>query len=486
MSIKLPIEFKIIQKKNGKCLLFFPNDSSIIWAKKPVMDILRSAIRFSKLNLFKNFSTRYRRDVLMDVYKDILFLRQMGSLKSNNKKPWLRLRYSGDFSPNRIWIHLTHRCNLNCPYCYLRNSKNKNTDPHCIDMDWDTAKKIIDWAFKINKVNSDNSMEFIFFGGEPLLKPELLERSLKYIKGKEKYNKSKSVIFSILTNGALINENIAGLLKKYNVMTMVTMHKKNKETIGGIKILRKYLPSCNLRVNKVIIDRVSIRDALSEVGKIKGIMPTFSFDFYLKGKHFSALLNEMKKRNNSVKKGILCINSNIGLNMLLGGIKVTENCGALQASISFFPDGSMHSCSGPASFNFSRPLGNVHTGGINRELYKNEMEKIESRDRRRIDCIKCWIRSYCEGDCKYNNQMPSIIEGKHPSCDARRWLMERSIKIFANFNNRDIFNMLESMEDCKVEKAPGKYNKTGGLLLQLRDLRNKRLRYAKILTLVLH
>jgi len=467
--------------------LFFPSDPSIIWAKKPVMDILKSAIRFSKLNLFKKFSTRYRKDVLMGVYKDILFLRQMGFLRNNNKKPWLRLRYPGGFSPNYILFHLTHRCNLACPYCVLQISKYKDVDSHCVDMNWDTAKKIIDLVFKINKANHNNGMEFIFFGGEPLLKPELLGRSLKYIKDKEKDNGSNIVTFAILTNGTLINENIAGLLKKYNVMTRITIHKNNKETIKGIKILKRYLPSYNLRVNNVIIEMASIGNALLEVGKIKEILHTFNFDITLRDKHsFYALLNEMKKRNNSTAKEKLCVYGDIELETLLNGDKVMEDCGILKNHISFFPDGSISSCSWPASLNNSGLLGNVHTGGIDRELYKNEMKKMRLKDRRKTDCIKCWIRSYCRGPaCKYSSQTPSLIEGKNPACDARRLFAGHSIKAFANFSNRDILNLIRCREDCGVEKVPEKDSKTE-LLLQLRDLRNKRLRYAKIVTPALH
>ena len=132
--MKLPREFKIITKKNGEYLLAFPNDPSIIWVKKPILDIFRLAHKFSKSKTIKKLSTRYKKNILIDAYRDISFLKKISFLRYKNRVPWISLRYSRNVKPNSINLHLTHQCNLSCSYCYSLDFRNKDIDLHSTDM----------------------------------------------------------------------------------------------------------------------------------------------------------------------------------------------------------------------------------------------------------------------------------------------------------------------------------------------------------------
>jgi len=497
MKTKLPKEFKVIHKKKREYLLVFPNDPSIIWAKKSIIDILKLAIRFSRPEIFRKLLTRYGKDVLMDAYKDLSFLKQIGFLKNNNKKPWVKLRYSSNLASNSIWLNLTHRCNLSCSYCYSLDFRNKNIDLHCSDMEWATAKRIIDWAFKINKDNHNNYITFVFFGGEPLLKLDILKRCMEYIKDKRRADKSKIINLSIFTNATLMNRNVAKLLKKYNVLTRITIHQKNREIfdkdmIRKIKMLKSFLHPSRLIINYIIKDIKDIKKILVKVRNLKVAIQTFAFDFNLRDRNLlSPVLKEMKSIMDNVIKDKagkhLFVHGDLQLEMLLSGIKVIENCGAAQSTISFFPDGSIYPCSGPVGGNVAGPLGNINNGGIDRKIYKNEIKKIKLKSRQKTDCMKCWIRSYCRGVCKYNKMPLSIVKGKNLLCDAHRLFMEYFIRMFADLNVRDILNLMDQ-RNCRGEdiyKVQEKYEKTK-LLFHLRDLRNKRLHYAKLVTPALY
>lgn len=495
--MKLSAEFKIITKKNGKYLLVFPNDPSIIWVKKPILDIFRFAHKFSKSKTIKKLSTRYKKNILIDAYKDISFLKKMGFLRYKNRTPWISLHYSYNIEPNSIWLNLTHRCNLNCPYCYSLDFRNRNIDLHSSDMKWATAKRIINWVFKINKGNYSNYITFVFFGGEPLLKLDILKRCLGYIKNKWKNNQSKVINLYIFTNATLINRNVAKLLKKYNMHTRITIHQKNREIfdkkmIRKIKMLKSLLPPSRFFINYIIKDIKDIKKILAEVKNPKALIQTFAFDFNLREKGILPVLKKMKNITDDLIKDKarkqLFVYGDLELEMLLGGVKVIENCGATQSTISFFPDGGIYPCSGPVGGNISGPLGNINNGGIDRKLYKNEIKKIKLKNRKKTDCMKCWIRSYCRGPCKYSKRLiPSIVKGKNLLCDAHKLFMEYFIKIFAELNVEDILNLM-NQRNCGSEdmyKIQEKYEKTK-LLFHLRDLRNKHLRYARLVTPALY
>lgn len=71
------------------------------------------------------------------------------------------------FSPT---ICVTHNCNLDCVYCYQEHDTN-------VRMNFETAKKCIDWIF--NNIPDDmEGVEIGFIGGEPLLEFDLIKKLL--------------------------------------------------------------------------------------------------------------------------------------------------------------------------------------------------------------------------------------------------------------------------------------------------------------------
>lgn len=490
-----PAEYKIILKNKEKFLVVFPNDPSIIWIQRPILDIFNLAKQFSKSQTIRKLLKRYRKDVLMIAYRDTAFLKKMGFLKYRNRNPWIRLHYSRNARPNSIRINLTNRCNLSCSYCYSSEFRNKNINLNHIDMDWHTAKKIIDWTFKVNKNNDSNYIVFCFFGGEPLLNMRLMRQAMKYIKTKSAKDKTKTINLSIVTNGTLIDRDVAGLLKEYNVLARITIHQKNgkllyRETGEKIKILESKSSTSNIIVKYIIHNVQDIENIMDASKKLKKIAQTSSFDFNLKEKPYLPLLKKIKRisiqtmRDKVINHPFDCMDFDI--ETLISGKRVSDNCGAAQRLISFLPDGSIYPCSGPAATNLTGPLGNINDGGIDRKLYDVKIKKIKLKDRKNSACMKCWARSYCRGVCKYSYKAPSISEGKNLTCDVQRLSIENSMKIFSSLNDRNILNRLGRINYGFQNNNARQKIKQAKLLLHLRDLRNKRLRYAELVTPALY
>jgi len=141
--------------------------------------------------------------------------------------------------PEEVVIEVTSRCNLNCSFCFNKNSFARNRRKK-IDLPEKKIKKIIDDAAK-------NSIEYIrFTGGEPLLRKDIFEL-LKYAKSKG----FKEVRLN--TNGTLVNSNNIKRLEKYvdNVLVPLNsycaeedakctgMKDVFKKRINALKLLKK-------------------------------------------------------------------------------------------------------------------------------------------------------------------------------------------------------------------------------------------------------
>ena len=74
----------------------------------------------------------------------------------------------------QVTLCLTHDCTLRCPYCYAGEKRRKA-------MPWEVAKAAIDLTLAWQKAHySDKDYVLGFFGGEPLLEWDLLQRSDAY------------------------------------------------------------------------------------------------------------------------------------------------------------------------------------------------------------------------------------------------------------------------------------------------------------------
>ena len=92
-----------------------------------------------------------------------------------------------------LTLHLTENCNLNCKYC-IRNKRPS-------DMSEDILIKACDLAFS----NSQKMAGLCFFGGEPLLRKDLIYKALDYCLER---SKATGVVFKskMTTNGTLLDE----------------------------------------------------------------------------------------------------------------------------------------------------------------------------------------------------------------------------------------------------------------------------------------
>ena len=105
---------------------------------------------------------------------------------------------------SQLILEVTQRCNLRCKYCIYHDGHNAYRSFSNKDMDFETAKKAIDFTYS----KADKEIYISFYGGEPLLKFDLIKKCVEYVK-ELNVSGSKTVNFAMTTNGVLITKEMA-------------------------------------------------------------------------------------------------------------------------------------------------------------------------------------------------------------------------------------------------------------------------------------
>ena len=144
-------------------------------------------------------------------------------------------------------LHLTDYCNLNCKYCY-ENKREK-------DLSIENIKAIIDYEIKQkNKVSN-----IVFYGGEPLLKKDIIYKTIDYIKSKKSKTK---FYFGMTTNGTLIDGEFIKYMKDNKFINLAY-------SFDGIKEVQN--------LNRIKIDNTGSFDIVEQnakkiLNKLKSIL----------------------------------------------------------------------------------------------------------------------------------------------------------------------------------------------------------------------
>lgn len=149
---------------------------------------------------------------------------------------------------NQITLELTERCNMRCKYCIYHCGNGGFREFGKRDMSFDIAQKALDEFMKGCK---KDEAYISFYGGEPLIKYDLIKQCMEYCL--EKYSE-KRVVCTMTTNATLVTKEIAEYFAGLpNAIITVSldgpeeMHDKYrvyqngkgtfKDTVRGLKLL---------------------------------------------------------------------------------------------------------------------------------------------------------------------------------------------------------------------------------------------------------
>ena len=127
------------------------------------------------------------------------------------------LKYHLNRKMQKLTLQVTQRCNLRCDYCvYSGMYLTRTHEPK--SMTFEVAKLAIDYILEHSV--DEKRINFGFYGGEPLLELELIEKCIAYISARAFH---KEVSYSITTNGTLLTPEIFERLVNRDLHIMVSL-----------------------------------------------------------------------------------------------------------------------------------------------------------------------------------------------------------------------------------------------------------------------
>ena len=108
----------------------------------------------------------------------------------------------------QIVFELTERCNLNCEYCGYGKLYEDYLPRQNKDLPWEYICSLIEYLNKYwvshRYASVNKSIAISFYGGEPLLKMDLIKQIVLLMKGKS--TNSLQFVYSMTTNGTLLDK----------------------------------------------------------------------------------------------------------------------------------------------------------------------------------------------------------------------------------------------------------------------------------------
>jgi uncharacterized protein len=126
-------------------------------------------------------------------------------------------------------IHLTHDCNLRCPYCFTGAKWSK-------EMDVETGKKAADFTIDHAATRGEAAV-ISFFGGEPMLCFDVMKEIVLHAEAEAK-RRGVTVLFRMNTNGTLITDEHLAFFDEHDLIFILSvdgnqdMHDLERRTAG--------------------------------------------------------------------------------------------------------------------------------------------------------------------------------------------------------------------------------------------------------------
>lgn len=358
-------------------------------------------------------------------------------------------RYAVPSMLANLLLIVTDACNLRCRYCMLGGGYEGFKPLRAKHMTWDAAKRAIDHFIALNdspaaRAMHDRKINIAFFGGEPLLRGNLIRQVVGYSKSLEKPGCGYWIDFALTTNLNHLPDELAAFLAEHDIGLQISIdgpidvHDRYRVNAAGrgsfskmrsnLKKLRDIDPEYfRRRVSSIVTingnsDLKAINDffesgdplipPVSFVGVIRdlnhsGFHRIHPYDAARMWGQYTALVKEYLSR---VRNGVPVVKGQFLYQFVEAPLRVLNNriihygtatrssyTGACQPGrrLAVSTDGKFHVCE---RINERFPIGDVETGvdfEKCRDLYVRYYASLP-------DCDRCWARPVC-GTCMANN-----------------------------------------------------------------------------------
>ena len=313
-------------------------------------------------------------------------------------------------------LHLTENCNMDCSYC-IRNKTPK-------DMPLEVLYKACDLAF-----SKGTRAGIVFFGGEPLLKKDLIYKAIDYCEAK---SSETGIKFSckMTTNGTLLDEEFLKRASKAGMKIGLSFDGMGQDisrrfpdgssTFGLLeekaKLLLKYIPESmallTLDPKACCLLSDSVKYLISLGFKDVSTVMAYGYRVNWTDEDIDVFRRELNKTADFLRDEFIAGRKYFVSPLMskirecVRGRNPAEHChlGVKQSSIT--PDGNIYPCT---SFLNDEEyyMGNVFEG-----LDKERLASIAAKSNTPETCRDCDLKTRCTNSCGCANRMNTGSENK--------------------------------------------------------------------------
>lgn len=318
-------------------------------------------------------------------------------------------------------LSITEQCNLRCDYCYYRDSHAARKAV----MSEEVMEKAVSLAFQRTVELNHSFLNITFFGGEPLLRMDLVRATVVFARKQAKLRKKDlpkdfTLNFTVNTNGTLLTDDIISYLKKEKFSVALSLDgPKNKQDLarktidgrGSFKYIAPYIPAL-VEMNAAVLMVITPRHVKGFSNAVKwmfkqgftsvGTSPDFGGKWT--SEDFDNLIVEYNKlaqfwyRNKRQKRDFYLSTIQDKVSMAMLGKRQKEyTCFISSEAFVVATNGNVFPCSRFITSKSKAPyvLGNVleEQSGIYKKVLPKEVERFIKNDKKQ--CKGCAIRYRC-------------------------------------------------------------------------------------------
>lgn len=394
----------------------------------------------------------------------------------------------------QIILELTEKCNLRCKYCiYSDENSNFRSFGHK-NMSFETAKKAMDYVLKIADTEK---MALSFYGGEPLINFDLMNKCIKYFK---KNYSGDFLVINFTSNLTLLTEEMAKFLLDNEVSITCSLdgdkeiHNINRPYIDGrgsfedtIKGLKLLISQYGSRAVELININMVV-DAPYTIEKFENIQRFFDENSWLPqnigrqvtyaGRDSALKITDYKSKdiisksvdwsdelgewtfNHMIQSGnvedlkkfskqfvegsLIRIHKRYISNTAMEYYGLNGCCVPGGRKIYVTVDGNLTVCERVGS---APNIGNVDEGLNMEAIKKNYVDKYIEMSK--TDCDNCWashLCSICYSECYDENGLN--LKRKKALCEGQRYSIYKSLERYHTIleKNPELLNYINQIE----------------------------------------
>lgn len=431
---------------------FYEPESGGIYGHNPLLrDIFSLVPGLNDEQIVRELSSKHSEEKIKDLLGN-LYEKRILPLKTTESNA------RGADGVEELYIQVSHRCNLDCTYCYAQGG---NFGGPGEMMSETTARSAVD--FLLRESGTHRTCIVNFDGGEPFLNFPLVKSTTAYARVKAR-QWGKQVRFNISTNGTLLAKENMDFLTQNSFGIGISIDgdqsthdgaRKFKNGRGSYETLSKRLLDTDLfKLRKPAHARATITRESLHCSRTVSHLYNMGFRvIYLEPAAGSAqpwvidredleiIKHEFDKIAEFYKErlfeGDFFILRNFfqPLQKIHQKSRTGHRCAAGRRTLAACPDGSLYPC-----YKFvgvkNHIMGNVSDGTLDKTVSARFMGNHVNR---KSTCKDCWARYICGGGCPYlaeiSNDNISIKDDL--DCEFTRHLIKLSLEIYVDITRKN-------------------------------------------------